>query len=179
MNSELIKHVAAIVLLSAALLFAALTTSASAHCGSCGADDAKKHPHNIVETAAAAGSFSVLLKAAEAAGMVEALVQPGPLTVFAPTDAAFAKLPKGTVEALLKDPKKLRAVLSFHVVVGNVDARAAAKAGSAPSLLGPKLTFKKGTKGLMVQNANIVSADVGASNGVIHVIDTVLLPPDA
>jgi uncharacterized surface protein with fasciclin (FAS1) repeats len=163
----------------------AFSSTAEAHCGTCDAGDEKdanhgeKHAHTIVETAANAGTFSVLLKAAEAAGMVDALNQPGPLTVFAPTDAAFAKLPAGTIEALLKDPEKLKAILSYHVVAGSVDSKAAAKAGSASSLLGPTLTFKKGSDGLMVQNAAIEAADLGASNGMIHVIDAVLLPPDA
>ena len=151
-----------------------MATSASAQCSDSG-DYAQTN--DIVDTAAAAGTFGTLLAAAKAAGMVDALKQQGPLTVFAPTDAAFAKLPKGTVEALLKDKKKLKAILSFHVVAGKVDSKAAAKAGKAASLLGPKLTFKKARKGLKVENARIVGADVSAKNGIIHVIDTVMLPP--
>ncbi len=156
---------------------ALVATSASAHCGACGADGGKDHPHDIVETAEQAGSFGTLLAAAKAAGMVDALKQKGPITVFAPTDAAFAKLPKGTVAGLLKDPAKLKKILSFHVVAGKVDSKAAAKAGKAKSLLGKTLKFSKTRKGLKVQGANIVSADVEAKNGFIHVIDTVLLPP--
>ena len=154
---------------------ALVVTSASAQCGSGAGDYAQTS--DIVDTAAAAGSFATLLAAAKAAGMVDALKQPGPVTVFAPTDEAFAKLPKGTVEALLKDTKKLKAILSYHVVAGKVDSKAAAKAGKAKSLLGPKLTFKKAAKGLKVENARVVGADVTAKNGIIHVIDTVLLPP--
>ena len=154
-----------------------VVTSASAHCGACGADGGKDHPHDIVETAEAAGTFGTLLAAAKAAGMVDALKQKGPITVFAPTDAAFKKLPKGTVEGLLKDPAKLKAILSFHVVAGKVDSKAAAKAGKAKSLLGKTLKFSKSGKGLKVQNAAITKADLETKNGYIHVIDTVLLPP--
>ena len=169
---------AILMTLSLALTTSALiASSASAQCGSGAADEASAYPNDIVDTAAAAGTFGTLLAAAKAAGMVDALKQSGPLTVFAPTDAAFAKLPKGTVEALLKDTKKLKAILSFHVVAGMVDSRAAAKAGKAASLLGPKLTFKKAGKGLKVENARVVGADVTAKNGIIHVIDTVMLPP--
>ena len=119
---------------------ALIASTASAQCGSGAGDYAKSS--DIVDTAAAAGTFGTLLAAAEAAGMVDALKQQGPLTVFAPTDAAFAKLPKGTVEALLKDTKKLKAILSFHVVAGKVDSRAAAKAGKAASLLGSSPRFE-------------------------------------
>ena len=163
--------------LSLALCALMLAIPASAHCGGCGSGGEKDHPHDIVDTAIAAGDFKTLVKAVQAAGMVDALKQPGPLTVFAPSDKAFAKLPKGTLEGLLKDKAKLRAVLSYHVVAGKVDAKAAARAGSAKTLLGKTVTFSKSKSGLKVENANIVGADVGAKNGVIHVIDTVLIPP--
>ncbi|MGB0591768.1 MAG: fasciclin domain-containing protein [Myxococcota bacterium] len=166
-----------ILALSLGLISLVLMAPASAQCSSTKTAKAATADKNIVETAEAVGTFNTLITAAKAAGMVGALTQDGPLTVFAPTDAAFAKLPKGTVASLLKDPAKLKAILAFHVVAGQVNAKTASKAGEAKSLLGPKLTFSRSGTGLKVQNADIVSADVKASNGMIHVIDTVLLPP--
>ncbi len=133
---------------------------------------------DIVATAKQAGSFGTLLAAAKAAGLAETLMGEGPFTVFAPTDEAFAALPKGTVESLLQPENKdqLVSILKLHVVPGRVFGDRAAKAGSAQSLLGEQLKFKATDKGLMVGAANIVTADLQASNGVIHVIDSVLLP---
>lgn len=135
-------------------------------------------PKNIVEVAVGAG-FNTLVAAVKAAGLADALSGKGPFTVFAPTDAAFAKLPAGTVEALLKDPVKLAAILKYHVVSGKVMAADVIKGNGAKpvTLNGAALNIKvKGGK-VYVNRAMVTGADVAASNGVIHVIDTVLLPP--
>jgi uncharacterized surface protein with fasciclin (FAS1) repeats len=135
---------------------------------------------DIVEVAVSAGSFKTLVAAVQAAGLVDALKGKGPLTVFAPTDEAFAKLPAGTVENLLKpeNKDKLRRVLTYHVVSGKVGAAQVTKMSSAKAVSGDsiKIALKDGK--VMVNNATVVTADVGASNGVIHVIDTVILPPE-
>jgi uncharacterized surface protein with fasciclin (FAS1) repeats len=137
----------------------------------------KKADKDIVETAVAAGQFKTLAKALTEAGLVEALKGKGPFTVFAPTDAAFAKLPEGTLEALLADKAKLTAILKYHVVAGQVMAADAVKLDSAKTLQGEKITISaKGDK-VMINNATVVKADIACSNGVIHVIDTVILPP--
>lgn len=133
-------------------------------------------PKDIVDTAVAAGNFTTLAKALTEAGLVDTLKGKGPFTVFAPTDEAFAKLPKGTVEALLKDKQKLTAVLTYHVVAGKVMAADAAKLTTAKTVNGKNLTIKSGKDSLHVNGATVVKADIVASNGVIHVIDTVLLP---
>jgi uncharacterized surface protein with fasciclin (FAS1) repeats len=132
---------------------------------------------DIVDTAVAAGSFKTLAAALQAAGLVDALKGPGPFTVFAPTDEAFAKLPAGTVETLLKpeNKEKLTAVLTYHVVAGKVMAADVTKLSSAKTLQGQSLTIS--TKGgVKVDNANVVKTDIACSNGVIHVIDSVVLP---
>ncbi len=133
---------------------------------------------NIVEVADAAGSFGTLLAAAKAAGLAGVLSTGGPFTVFAPTDAAFAKLPAGTVESLLKpeNREKLAAILKYHVVAGRVYADQALAAGSALTLEGSTVKIKSGRGGATVQNARIVTTDIQAVNGVVHVIDTVMLP---
>jgi uncharacterized surface protein with fasciclin (FAS1) repeats len=133
---------------------------------------------DIVDTAVAAGSFNTLVAAVQAAGLVDALKADGPLTVFAPTDAAFAKLPEGAVENLLKPENvdQLKAILTYHVIAGKVMAASVTDGLEAGSLNGESLTFAVTESGARVGNANIVSTDVAASNGVIHVIDTVLLP---
>ena len=135
-------------------------------------------PKDIVQTAVDAGSFNTLVAAVKAAGLVETLKGKGPLTVFAPTDAAFAKLPAGTVEALLADPQKLASILTFHVVPGKVMAADIVKAnGAKPATAnGQSLDIVVRDGKVLVNGANVVTADVVASNGVIHVIDTVLLP---
>lgn len=131
---------------------------------------------DIVDTAVAAGSFKTLAAALEAAGLIETLKGKGPFTVFAPTDEAFAKLPAGTVEALLKDKEKLKKILLYHVVSGNVMAKDVVKLKSAKTVQGSSVTITvKGGK-VMVDNANVVKTDIAASNGVIHVIDSVILP---
>ncbi len=134
---------------------------------------------DIVETAADAGSFGTLLAAAQAAGLDDALKAEGPLTVFAPTDAAFAALPAGTVESLLEPANKaqLVAILTYHVVPGAVGALDALQAGEATTLQGASLAFRLADGRLKVNESTVVSNDIAASNGVIHVIDQVLLPP--
>jgi uncharacterized surface protein with fasciclin (FAS1) repeats len=129
---------------------------------------------DIVDTAVAAGSFKTLATALQAAGLVDTLKGKGPFTVFAPTDAAFAKIPKADLDALLKDKAKLTAVLTYHVVPGAVTAKDV-KAGSGKTVQGGMLTIGT-TGGVTVNNAKVVQADIVASNGVIHVIDTVVLP---
>lgn len=131
--------------------------------------------NNIVETAQEAGSFKTLLTAVQAAGLEDTLANGGPFTVFAPTDEAFEKLPEGTVESLLEDTDQLTQVLTYHVVEGKVMAEDVAGLESATTLQGGELEINT-SNGVMVNNANVVTTDVEASNGVIHVIDTVLLP---
>jgi uncharacterized surface protein with fasciclin (FAS1) repeats len=130
---------------------------------------------DIVDTAVAAGSFKTLVTAVQAAGLVDTLKGPGPFTVFAPTDAAFAKLAPGTVEALLKDKAALVKVLTYHVVPGRVLAKDVPTA-DVKTVQGQTVALKKDMNGVTVNNAKVVTADVMATNGVIHVIDTVILP---
>ncbi len=129
---------------------------------------------DIVDTAVAAGSFKTLATALQAAGLIETLKGPGPFTVFAPTDEAFAKIPKAQLDALLKDKAKLTAVLTYHVVPGKVMA-ADVKAGEVKTVQGTTLTVTT-AGGVKVDAANVVKTDIVASNGVIHVIDSVVLP---
>ena len=133
---------------------------------------------DIVDTAVSAGSFKTLTAALQAAGLVDALKGPGPYTVFAPTDEAFNKLPAGTVESLLKpeNKEKLKAILLYHVVSGDVPSSRAVKLTSAKSLEGKDLAISVENGGVRINNAKVVKADVHASNGVIHVIDSVLIP---
>ncbi len=131
-----------------------------------------------METAVAAGSFTTLVAAVQAAGLVETLQSPGPFTVFAPTDEAFAKLPAGTVESLLLPENKdtLVSILTYHVVAGNYPASSlVGKRGSLTSVQGQSLHID-GRNGVTVENATVITPDVMASNGVIHVIDSVMLP---
>jgi uncharacterized surface protein with fasciclin (FAS1) repeats len=129
---------------------------------------------DIVDTAVAAGSFKTLATALQAAGLVDTLKGKGPFTVFAPTDEAFAKIPKADLDALLKDKAKLTAVLTYHVVPGKVMAKDV-KAGQVKTVQGGSLTIGT-TGGVTVNNAKVVKTDIVADNGVIHVIDTVVLP---
>lgn len=132
---------------------------------------------DIVAVAASAGSFNTLLAAAKAAGLVETLQGPGPFTVFAPTDAAFAKLPAGTVESLLlpENKAKLAGILTYHVVPGKVMA-ADVKTMQASTVNGQKLRLEVADGAVTVNGANVVKTDIAATNGVIHVIDSVVLP---
>ena len=134
---------------------------------------------NIVETAVAAGQFKTLATALEAAGLIDALTGEGPFTVFAPTDEAFAKLPAGTVESLLKpeNKEKLKAILLYHVVSGNVTAKQVMKLNGRTVKTLEGGSIKVGTThGVTVDDARVTKTDIQASNGVIHVIDTVLMP---
>ena len=130
---------------------------------------------DIVDTAVEAGTFNTLARALTEAGLVETLKGAGPYTVFAPTDAAFAKLPAGTLEALLADKAKLTKVLTYHVVPGKVMAADVAKVSRVKTVQGQNVKIATGP-GVKVNNANVVKPDVEASNGVIHVIDAVMLP---
>lgn len=127
---------------------------------------------------AVAGKFNTLVAAVKAAGLVDTLKGPGPFTVFAPTDEAFAKLPAGTLETLLKpeNKEKLRSILLYHVVSGLVMADAVVKLDSAKTAEGQDVTIQVMNGKVMVNNAHVIKADIAASNGVVHVIDTVLLP---
>jgi uncharacterized surface protein with fasciclin (FAS1) repeats len=129
---------------------------------------------DIVDTAVAAGNFKTLATALTAAGLIDTLKGKGPFTVFAPTDAAFAKIPKADLDALLKDKAKLTAVLTYHVVAGKVMA-ADVKAGKVKTVQGSELTVST-TGGVMVDKAKVTATDIVADNGVIHVIDSVIIP---
>lgn len=130
---------------------------------------------DIVDTAVAAGSFNTLAKALTEAGLIETLKGKGPFTVFAPTDEAFAKLPAGTLDSLLKDKEKLTAVLTYHVVPGKVMAADVMKLTEAKTVQGQSVKINT-AGGVMVNDAHVVKTDILASNGVIHVIDKVILP---
>jgi uncharacterized surface protein with fasciclin (FAS1) repeats len=147
-------------------------TGATATKGAAAADK------DVVDTAVAAGSFKTLVAALKAAGLVETLKGAGPFTVFAPTDEAFAKLPAGTVETLLKpeNKSKLQRILTAHVVAGKVMAADAVKASPAQAVGGNTLTIASRDGGVTVDGARVVKTDIAATNGVIHVIDSVILP---
>jgi transforming growth factor-beta-induced protein len=149
---------------------ASLLMNVAAEAGNC--NSPKK---DIVDTAAAAGDFDTLVAAVQAAELVETLKSPGPFTVFAPTDDAFAKLPPGTLDGLLKDPDRLGAILKYHVVPGTVLASDVVKLSSAKTVLGQTLAIST-TQGVKINEANVIKTDIKTSNGVIHVIDKVLLP---
>jgi transforming growth factor-beta-induced protein len=157
--------------------------SASAGCPfaalACSSKNAADSSKNIVETASAAGKFKTLIAAAQAAGLVDTLTGPGPFTVFAPTDEAFTKLPNGTVENLLKpeNREKLASILKYHVVPGRISLAKALEVGQGKTVLGPNLSITFAEGSVTVGTAKLVTADVAASNGTIHIIDTVLLPP--
>jgi uncharacterized surface protein with fasciclin (FAS1) repeats len=134
---------------------------------------------DIVEVAAEAGTFTTLLAAAEAAGLVDVLKSEGPFTVFAPTDEAFAKLPEGTVESLLANPDALRAILLYHVVPGKVMAAQVVGMSEAATAQGATISISTYGESVRINDATVLTADVEASNGVIHIIDTVILPPSS
>jgi uncharacterized surface protein with fasciclin (FAS1) repeats len=133
---------------------------------------------DIVDTAVAAGQFNTLAKALRAADLVDTLKGKGPFTVFAPTDAAFAKLPAGTIEELLKpeNKEKLIAILTYHVVPGEVKASDVVKLSSAKTVNGQEIKITTTNGKVMANGSNVIKADINCSNGVIHVIDTVLIP---
>lgn len=130
---------------------------------------------DIVDTAVSAGSFTTLVAAVQAAGLVDTLKGAGPFTVFAPTDEAFAKLPAGTVEGLLKDIPKLTKILTYHVVAGKVMAADVVKLTSAKTVEGSEVKIDA-SNGVKINDSTVTTADVAADNGVIHIIDSVLLP---
>jgi len=159
--------------------------SLSAYAGSCAYSGnksemkaAKSAKPDIVDTAVSAGSFETLVAAVQAAGLVDTLKGEGPFTVFAPTDEAFAKLPEGTVENLLKPENKdqLVAILTYHVVPGKVKAADVVKLDSAKTVQGQEVAIEVAEGGVKVAGANVVKTDIVTGNGVIHVIDSVILP---
>ena len=156
------------LVLSAAVATMALTTASTA----------SAQGKDIVDTAVAAGQFKTLAAALQAAGLVETLKGAGPFTVFAPTDEAFAKLPKGTVEDLLKpeNKAKLTAILTYHVVAGKVMAADVTKLTQAKTVQGGSVRVSTMGGGVMIDAAHVAKTDIATSNGVIHVIDTVLMP---
>lgn len=174
------------VLASVALLGASINVMAGSACGSsCGSynKEAKSYDKadkpDIVDTAVSAGSFSTLVAAVQAAELVELLKSEGPFTVFAPTDEAFAKLPAGTVDGLLlpENRDQLVAVLKYHVVPGKVAAADVVKLNEATTAQGSAVTIKASDEGVMINDASVVKTDIETSNGIIHVIDSVILPP--
>jgi uncharacterized surface protein with fasciclin (FAS1) repeats len=158
-------------------LVLALGTAPAFAGGSCGSS-AKQAANNgdIVATASSAGSFNTLVAAVQAAGLVETLQADGPYTVFAPTDEAFAKLPEGTVESLLANPDQLREVLLYHVVPGRVMASDVVSLDSAKTAQGSEIDIMLADGGVRINDANVTATDIETSNGVIHVIDTVIIP---
>ena len=160
--------------LIAGIVTAMALTGAAANMGAATADK------DIVDTAVAAGSFKTLVKALQAADLVATLKGAGPFTVFAPTDEAFAKLPAGTLETLLKpeNKSKLQRILTAHVVAGKVMAADVVKTSSAKAVSGDMLTIASRDGGVTVDGAKVVKTDIAATNGVIHVIDSVILPKE-
>jgi uncharacterized surface protein with fasciclin (FAS1) repeats len=140
------------------------------------ASDHGDHKGNIIETAEAAGQFSTLLTAIEVAGLTETLATGGPFTVFAPTDAAFAAIPEADLAAILADNETLTAILTYHVVDGAVTSAQVVELDSATTLQGSDVAIVVSDAGVTVDGANVVTVDVEASNGVIHVIDAVITP---
>ena len=158
--------------LVALLALGVITVTALASTGS-----ATTQQRSIAQTAAASGQFSTLTTLLKKAGLVSTLGRPGPYTVFAPTNAAFAKVPKQTVDALLADKAKLRAVLLYHVVPGKVTAAKVVKLSSAKTANGERVRIRVKGSTVYVNGARVTKADVMATNGVIHVVDRVLVPP--
>jgi uncharacterized surface protein with fasciclin (FAS1) repeats len=155
-----------------------VTAPAHAQCGGSKSANMAMGKKDIVETAVSAGDFKTLVAAVKAAELVEALQSDGPFTVFAPTDAAFNKLPKGTIDALLANPSKLRSILKYHVVPGRVMAADVVKIKQANDLLGRTLKVDA-SKGVKINSSTVIATDIECRNGIIHVIDSVLIPqPD-
>ena len=162
------------VLFGLMLTLVSLPAFAGSSCGSSAKQAANSG--DIVATASSAGSFNTLVAAVQAAGLVETLQSDGPFTVFAPTDEAFAKLPEGTVEQLLANPDQLREVLLYHVVPGKVMAADVVTLDSATTAQGSKIEIALADGGVRIDNATVTATDIETSNGVIHVIDTVIIP---
>lgn len=162
-----IKSKISALLLAAAVIFGVSAIPASAN------ENATK---DIVDTAVAAGSFNTLVTAVKAAGLVETLKGNGPFTVFAPTDEAFAKIPQDKLNALINDKEALKNVLLYHVVAGNVMAKDVVKIKTAKTVQGSSVKVTVNGDKVMIDNANVVKTDIACANGVIHVIDSVILP---
>jgi uncharacterized surface protein with fasciclin (FAS1) repeats len=175
--AETIKREIELMKSNFAKLALATVTAVALMTGGAGARAAEK---DLVDTAVSAGQFQTLVTALNAAGLVDTLNGPGSFTVFAPTDAAFAKLPAGTVESLLKPENKARltAILTYHVVPGTVMAADVVKLKQAKTVNGQLIAVKVNGEAVTINNAKVTASDVLASNGVIHVIDTVILPPN-
>lgn len=156
-------------------LFAASALAFAGHHG----EENETKSADIVDIAVANGSFTTLVAALQATGLDNTLRGDGPFTVFAPTDEAFAKLPAGTVDNLLKNPQALSQILTYHVVGGKVTSAQVVKLSEAATVAGPSLPIQIDGQTVMIGDAKVIAVDVAASNGVIHVIDTVLLPPEA
>lgn len=139
--------------------------------------EAQPAPRDLADTIMAFGQFTTFARALQAAGLVDTLRSPGPYTLFAPTDAAFSKLPEGTLDALLQDPEVLRAVLSYHVTPGNVTAAQVIQVPSVRTVQGESVRITASSGLVRINDATVTQADILASNGMIHVIDTVLQPP--
>ena len=159
-------------------MFRTTLLATAATLGLAGAALAEAHQMDIVDTAVGAGNFTTLAAALEAAGLVETLKGEGPFTVFAPTDEAFAALPEGTVDGLLADPEALAAILTYHVVPGKVMSTDLSDGMMAATVNGADVTVSIDGDTVMVGDATVTQADIEASNGVIHVIDAVILPPE-
>ena len=152
-----------------------LTVALSGQTAMAGNHGMKKNGMDVVDTAVAAGSFTTLVTAIKAAGLVETLKGDGPFTVFAPTDEAFKKIPEAQLAALLEDKAALTKVLTYHVVPGRVMAADVVKLNSVKTVEGQSVTIST-NDGVKVNNANVIKTDIAASNGVIHIIDTVIMP---
>jgi uncharacterized surface protein with fasciclin (FAS1) repeats len=164
--------------LASGIALAMIVGSGFAFAGGCSSSEAQtaaKSDQDIVDTAVSAGSFKTLVAAVQAAGLVEVLKSDGPFTVFAPTDEAFAKIPQDKLNALLKDKEALTAILTYHVVPGKVLAADVVKLDEAKTVQGQSVRIDT-SSGVKVDDANVISTDIIASNGVIHVIDSVILP---
>ncbi len=168
MKASLLKYGIAIFALSVATMPAIFA-----------GDDHKVAKKDIIETAVAAGNFKTLATALTEAGLIETLKGDGPFTVFAPTDEAFAKIPKATLENLLKNKEQLTKVLLYHVVAGRVMSSDVVKISSAKTVEGSSVKISVNGKTVMVDKATVTAVDIEASNGVIHVIDAVIMPPMA
>jgi uncharacterized surface protein with fasciclin (FAS1) repeats len=164
-----------ITMLAALFLLASLAGASDSASNVTGTESQK----NIVETAVAAGNFNTLVEAVKAAGLVDTLSSPGPFTVFAPTDEAFAKVPKAVMDALMANKTLLTSVLTYHVVPGEVMSSDLKNGMSVKTVEGSDVNITKDSTGVMVDNAKVINADIKASNGVIHAIDSVILPPAA
>lgn len=158
--------------LATAAVLSLIAMPASAQYGS----QAEANSDNIVEVAVEAGTFQTLVAAIQAAGLVETLSGEGPFTVFAPTDEAFAQLPEGTIEALLADVDALREILTYHVVPGRVTAAQVVQLDEATTVQGGTVSISTSGDTVRINDARVVTADIEASNGIIHVIDAVILP---